>query len=82
MFLVILPSMISFMPGIELNAGLAWVPVSNIALGVRAALLTAKGEAFPWGLLGIVFLSTALYAGFALFLVRQMFNKESVLFRT
>jgi sodium transport system permease protein len=82
MFLVILPSMISFMPGVELNAGLAWVPVSNIALGVRAALLTAKGEAFPWGLLGIVFVATTVYAGFALFLVRQMFNKESVLFRT
>lgn len=82
MFLVILPSMISFMPGIELNAGLAWVPVSNIALGVRTALLTAKGEAFPWGLLGLVFVATGVYAAFALFLVRQMFNKESVLFRT
>lgn len=82
MFVVILPSMVTFMPGIELNAAFAWVPVSNIALAVRAALLTAKGEAFPWGLLGLVFLATAIYAVFALFLVRQMFNKESVLFRT
>jgi sodium transport system permease protein len=82
MFVVIIPSMISFMPGAELNFGWAWVPVSNIALGVRAALLTAKGEAFPWGLLGVVFVATGVYAAFALFLVRQMFNKESVLFRT
>ncbi len=82
MFVVILPSMISFMPGAELNAAWAWVPISNIALGVRAALLTAKGEAFPWGMLGMVFLATGVYAAFALFLVRQMFNKESVLFRT
>ena len=82
MFVVIIPSLVAFMPGIELNAGLAWVPVSNIALAVRTALLTAKGEAFPWGLLGLVFVATCLYAGVALFLVRQMFNKESVLFRT
>ncbi len=82
MFLVIIPSMIAFMPGIELTAGLAWVPVANIALGVKAAMLTAKGEAFPWAVLGMVFLSTMIYASFALFLVRQMFNKESVLFRT
>jgi sodium transport system permease protein len=82
MFLVIIPSMISFMPGVELNAALAWVPVSNIALGVRTALLTARGEAFPWGNLSIVFVATGVYATFALFLVRQMFNKESVLFRT
>jgi sodium transport system permease protein len=82
MFAVIVPSMVAFMPGMELNAALAWVPVSNIALGVKAALLTAKGEGFPWPLFGIVFLSTAVYASFALFMVRQMFNKESVLFRT
>jgi sodium transport system permease protein len=82
MFLVILPSMIVFMPGVELNTQLALVPVSNIALGVRAAMLTAKGEAFPWGNLGLVLISTTVYAGVALFMVRQMFNKESVLFRT
>jgi sodium transport system permease protein len=82
MFVVIIPSLVAFMPGIELNAGLAWVPVSNIALAVRTALLTAKGEAFPWGMLGMVFVATGIYAGVALFLVRQMFNKESVLFRT
>ena len=82
MFVVIIPSMISFMPGAELNMAWAWVPISNIALAVRTALLTAKGEAFPWGMLGMVFLATGVYAAFALFLVRQMFNKESVLFRT
>jgi sodium transport system permease protein len=82
MILVILPSMISFMPGVELNAVMAWIPVANIAMGVRTALLTAKGEAFPWGNLSMVFVATGVYATFALFLVRQMFNKESVLFRT
>jgi hypothetical protein len=30
----------------------------------------------------MVFVATGVYAVFALFLVRQMFNKESVLFRT
>jgi sodium transport system permease protein len=82
MFIVIIPSMVAFMPGMELNAAWAWVPVSNIALAVRSALLTAKGEGFAWPLYGLVFLSTTIYASFALFIVRQMFNKESVLFRT
>jgi sodium transport system permease protein len=82
MFVVIIPSLVAFMPGIELNAALAWMPVSNIALAVRTALLTAKGEAFPWGLLALVFVATGVYAACALYLVRQMFNKESVLFRT
>lgn len=82
MFIVIIPSMVAFMPGIELNAAWAWVPVSNIALAVRSALLTAKGEGFAWPLYGMAFLSTSIYASFALFVVRQMFNKESVLFRT
>jgi sodium transport system permease protein len=82
MFIVIIPSMVAFMPGIELNAAWAWVPVSNIALAVRSALLTTKGEGFAWPLYGMVFLSTSVYASFALFIVRQMFNKESVLFRT
>jgi hypothetical protein len=65
-----------------LNATLARVPVSNIARAVRTALLNATGEAFPRPLFGLVILSTATYAGFALFMVRQMFNKESVFFRT
>lgn len=82
MFIVIIPSMVAFMPGLELNAAWAFVPVSNIALAVRSALLTSRGEGFAWPLYGMVFLSTSIYAGFALFVVRQMFNKESVLFRT
>jgi len=82
MFVVIIPSMVAFVPGIELNAQLAWVPVSNIALAVRSVMLTARGESFQWADLGMVLVSTCLYASVALYIVRQMFNKESVLFRT
>ena len=78
----LLPSMVTFIPGMELTTRMAFVPVSNVAMAVRTALLTAKGESFPWPHLGIVIGTTCVYALFALFLVRQMFNKESVLFRT
>lgn len=82
MILVILPSMVAMMPGIDLTPLLALVPVAGISLAVKAAMLTARGEAFPWTNISIVFASTGVYALAALFLVRQMFNKESVLFRT
>lgn len=82
MILVILPSMVVMMPGIDLTPQLAMVPIASISLGVKAAMLTARGEAFPWTNISIVFASTGVYALAALFLVRQMFNKESVLFRT
>lgn len=82
MILVILPSMVVMMPGIDLTSQLAMVPIVAISLAVKAAMLTARGEAFPWANISIVFVSTGVYAIAALFLVRQMFTRESVLFRT
>lgn len=82
MMLVIIPSMAAFMPGLELNEALAWIPVTSIALGVKSVLLTARGEGYQWGGLIMVFVSSGVYSLIGLFLARQMFNKESVLFRT
>lgn len=78
MFLVILPAMTSFIPGIELNWKLAFVPIVNISLAMREVLLGT----FHWEQIFLIFLSTLIYASFSIFVTKRLFEKESVLFRT
>jgi sodium transport system permease protein len=78
MFIIILPALVSFVPGIELNLQLAFVPLINICLSIREALM---GN-INWLYVGVIFASTALYAAFAIFVTHRIFQKESVLFRT
>jgi len=78
MFVVILPAMVSFIPGIELNWGLAFVPIVNISLASREVLLGT----FRWNFIGLIFLSTFIYASFSIFVTKRLFEKEGVLFRT
>ncbi len=78
MFLVILPAMINFIPGVELNWALAFVPIVNVSLASREVLLGT----FNWGLIGLIFLSTIIYASFSIFVTKRLFEKEGVLFRT
>lgn len=78
MFVVILPAMVSFIPGIELNWGLAFVPIVNISLAAREVLLGT----FRWEFIGLIFLSTFIYASFSIFVTKRLFEKENVLFRT
>ncbi len=76
MMVVILPSLVSFIPGIDLNIGLAFIPLANICLSIKEALL---GN-INWLYISIIFLSTALYAAFAIFVAHRLFEKESILF--
>lgn len=78
LMLVIMPAMISFVPGIELNWALTFVPVVNLCLALKEVLL---GIAKPAQILA-VFGTTALYAAFMLFVTTRIFERESVLFRT
>jgi sodium transport system permease protein len=78
MFLIILPAMISFVPGIELSWGLAFVPIVNISLAAREILLGT----FRWSYIGLIFVSTFIYASFSIFVTKRLFEKEEVLFRT
>jgi sodium transport system permease protein len=76
MMVVIMPAMISFLPGIELGWGLAFVPIVNIALMIKEAMMGTVNFAF----LGLIFFSTAIYASFAIFIAHRLFEKESVVF--
>ncbi|MDR0351934.1 MAG: ABC transporter permease [Opitutaceae bacterium] len=77
-FIVILPAVGAVLPGVELNAKLALVPILNVALAGKEMV---AGQ-FPAGMLALIFGSTSLYAAAALALAVRMFNRESVLFRT
>ena len=78
MIIVILPALVSFIPGVELNLQLAFVPLVNICLTIKEALM---GN-ITWLYVLIVFLSTTLYAAFAIFITHRLFEKESVIFRS
>jgi sodium transport system permease protein len=76
MFIVIMPAMVSFLPGIELGWGLAFVPIVNIALMIKEAMIGTVN----FGFLALIFVSTAIYAAFAIFIAHRLFEKESVIF--
>ncbi|MGH9805029.1 MAG: ABC transporter permease [Candidatus Acidiferrales bacterium] len=75
---VILPAIVALLPGVELNAKLALIPILNVSL-VSKEILTGN---YPWGLIGLIFGSSSLYAAAALFVAVRAFQRESVLFRT
>jgi sodium transport system permease protein len=77
MFIVILPAMVSLIPGFELNTTAALVPVVNVSLGAKEILM---GN-FQWGHIGLIFLSNLIYASLSLFVTKRLFDKEEVLFR-
>lgn len=78
MTLIILPSMVAFLPGVELDMKLALIPVVNICLCIKESLM---GH-INWLYVAIIFITTFIYAAFAIFITHRMFEKESVLFRS
>lgn len=78
MIVVLLPAMAAMLPGSELNARLALVPILNVSL-VSKEVLTGN---FPWLQLLLVFGSSCVYAVAALAVAVEAFKRESVLFRS
>ena len=78
MLLVLMPAMAAMVPGFDLNATLALIPVLNVSL-VSKEVLTGN---YPWLLILLVFASSWGYAAGALSLAVSAFERESVLFRT
>jgi sodium transport system permease protein len=77
-FLVVIPAVASLLPGVELSPKLALVPILNTSL-VCKEIMTGT---YHWNSLAIIFASTCVYAGVALFLAFKTFQRESVLFRS
>jgi sodium transport system permease protein len=78
MVIVIIPAIAAMLPGVELDAKLAIVPILNVSLLCKELVIGT----FHWNFIAIIFLSTCVYAAIALFLAVKMFQRESVLFRS
>jgi sodium transport system permease protein len=78
MILVILPAVAAMLPGVELTAKLALIPILNVSLLCKE-LVTGT---YHWNFIALIFLSTCVYAAAALFLAVKMFQREDVLFRS
>ncbi|MDR1010908.1 MAG: ABC transporter permease [Opitutaceae bacterium] len=76
-FVIILPAALAMLPGVELNATYAMVPLMNVAL-VSKEMVSGN---FPAGMIALIFGSTCVYAAAALAIAVRMFKKESVIFR-
>jgi sodium transport system permease protein len=77
MVLMIMPLMICMLPGFELNAGLALVPVVNVSLLAKEILAGTH----HWGYIAEVVGSSCVYAAAALGVAVAMFQRETVIFR-
>ena len=76
--IVIMPGVVGMLPGIELSAKTALIPILNLSLVCKEML----SGVWSWGYIGLIFGSSSLYAGVALGLAVKMFNREDVIFRT
>ncbi|MBO0800580.1 MAG: ABC transporter permease [Blastocatellia bacterium] len=74
----ILPSMVSFLPGIKLSAGLALIPIVNFSQLVKELIL---GD-WSWIGYALTLGSTLAYAAIAFFIAVRVFKNERILFRT
>jgi sodium transport system permease protein len=77
-FIVIIPAIAALLPGVDLTAKLALIPILNVSLLCKELI----AGTYHWGFIGIIFASTCVYAGAALFIAIKMFQRESVLFRS
>ncbi len=75
---IILPAVVGMLPGVELNAKLALVPILNVSL-VSKELVSGVWQ---WPYLALIFGSTCVYAAAALGLAVKMFQREDVIFRS
>jgi sodium transport system permease protein len=77
MLLIILPTLVALLPGVELNWKWAMVPLTNVSLAMKELV---KGT-MDYSMFSVILLSTTLTAGLLLALCRWWFNREQVLFR-
>lgn len=75
---VMLPAVVSVLPGVELNAGLSLIPVLNTSL-VSKEIVSGT---YHWSYMALIFGSSCVYAAIALWIAIKLFQKESVLFRS
>jgi sodium transport system permease protein len=78
MIVVIMPAVAALMPGVEFNAKMALIPILSTSLVCKEIV----SGTYHWNYIGLIFLSTCVYAAAALFVAVNLFKREDVLFRT
>jgi sodium transport system permease protein len=78
MIILSLPAVAALLPGVELNATLALVPVLNTSLVCKEIIMGT----YHWKYIALIFASSCLYATAALGIAVKLFQREDVLFRT
>jgi sodium transport system permease protein len=78
MLVVIVPAIAAMLPGVELNASLAVVPLLNVSLVCKEMI----SGTWHWNYIVLIFGSACLYAAAALAAAVWMFHREEVLFRS
>jgi sodium transport system permease protein len=78
MIVVVVPAIAAMLPGVELTPQLSLVPILNVSLLCKD-LITGT---YHWNAIALIFLSTCVYGGAAIFIAVRMFHRESVLFRS
>jgi sodium transport system permease protein len=78
MLVVVLPAVAALLPGVELNAGLALIPVLNVSLISKEIMAGTYHQNYML----LIFVSSCVYAAAALGIAVILFQREEVLFRT
>jgi sodium transport system permease protein len=74
----VVPTVVAMLPGVDLNASLAVVPLLNVSLVCKEML----SGTWHWNHILLIFGSACLYAVVALAATVRMFHREEVLFRS
>ena len=77
-FILLLPMLVSFVPDVEAEPHLAWIPFVNIAMLMRGLL---KGN-YLWSFYAITLVSTLVLTVAGLLTCAWLFRRESVLLRS
>jgi sodium transport system permease protein len=77
LIVIIMPAVMGMLPGVELTAKTAFVPILNVCLACKEML----SGVWHWNFLALIFGSTGLYAAIGVALCVRMFNREDVMFR-
>lgn len=77
LILVIIPAITSMMPGVETQTRMALIPVVNVSLILRDALMGIYNPT----LIALTFITSIAYAGIGIFITFRVFQKETVLLR-
>ena len=79
LFLVaVIPAMVSLLPGVKLNPGMAHIPIVNFSLLIKELIL---GD-WAWTSFTLSVLSNLIYAAIAFTAAVLVFKNERILFRT